>query len=280
MQTTNYIQLERDSGNNSVAIVRFNREDKGNSFTQEMLEQFLDVLTEIEDNLSFRVAVLTSTGLHGGYGADLQELVIKDADGNYRNIDYASAFQFVMTGRKAAIQILKLRVPVIGLVKGYTLGGCAGFYCMCNVLYGTPGPVESGGMRFGFPDTTIGVMGGWMAPEILLRKVGVGCGSDLLLTGRLIEAEEAFQIGLIQKIVPLTELEVEGLKWARSVAENAPLAVESTRRTIWRVSFTGFEELALNTVHETTGNLLTQDFVKGVQKVLEKQKTLPIYQRK
>lgn len=279
MTTSPYIVLERDSESPAVAVVSLNRLDAGNSFHTEMLQQFRVVLDQIDKDVSFRVMVLRSNGPNGSYGADVNELVEKKEDGTYGNISYALAYQHVLEGRKVSIGLFKLRVPTIGLMKGYTLGGGAEFYTMCDVLYAATGPVKEGGLMFGFPETTIGVMAGWMGPEIIVRRIGPAFASDLLITGRMINAEEALRTGIIQRALPPDQLEIEGLKWARSVAANAPLAVESTRRTIQRINFPGFEEAALNTIHETTGNLLTKDFLVGAQKVLTRKRETPEYHR-
>lgn len=277
--TSQHILLERDVEKPAVAMVSMNRVDAGNSFDTEMLHQFQGILDEIDRDLSFRVMVLRSNGTHGSYGADVNELVEKKPDGSYGNISYVTAYQHVLDGRKVSIKLFKSRVPTIGLMKGYTLGGGAEFYSMCDVLYGATGPAKEGGLMFGFPETTIGVMAGWMGPEIMAKRIGPARANDLLLTGRMVNAEEALAMGIIQKAFPPDQLEAEGLKWARSVAVNGPLAVESTRRTIYRIGFPGFEEISLNTMHETTGNLLTRDFLAGAQKVLSRKKEPPEYHR-
>jgi len=91
----------------------------------------------------------------------LSELVI-EVNGDYSNIPKLDAEQHVGDGRLVANRLFHLRVPTIGIVHGFCLGGGAEFYTLCDVLYGASGSKEEGGLIYGFPEPTIGVMaGGW-----------------------------------------------------------------------------------------------------------------------
>jgi enoyl-CoA hydratase len=102
---------------------------------------------------------------------------------------------------------------------------------------------------------------------------------DLLYTGRMVKADEALSMGVVQALYPRDELMPRALKWAGMVAANAPLAVESYRRTLRRVLFADFSDVLDTTGSETVDNLLTDDFVRGATKILTKSKDQPEYKR-
>ena len=133
---------------------------------------------------------------------------------------------------------------------------------------------------YGFPEPTIGVMAGWMGPELLIKRIGIGYAKDLLLSGRMVNGDEAFYMGLVQALLPKDELFDRAYQWAGMIAANAPFAVESTRRTLNRVMFPDFDEVLQSTGAETVANLLTKDFVRGAEKILARSKDQPKYERR
>jgi enoyl-CoA hydratase len=266
-----WILLDKHPEHPHVGVLTLNRIEAGNAFNTPMLEILSDRLDQIEADKSIRVLVIHSNGANASFGADLNELVAKTGDG-YGPIDYKTSYKHVLDGRLVAIKLFRLRVPTIGLMHGFTLGGGAEFYTLCDVLYGASGGRKEGGLMYGFPEVTLGCMAGWMGPENLIRVIGPEAAKDLLYSGRLIPADEAHSYGVVHKLFPRDRLLEEGVQWAASVAANAPFAIESTRRTLNRVLAADFEENAFATINETTENLLTQDFVKGASRILEKKK--------
>lgn len=266
-----WILLDTHPEHPHVGLLTLNRVEGGNAFNTPMLEILSDRLDQIEADTSIRALVIHSNGPHASFGADLNELVA-ETDGGYGPIDYKTSYKHVLDGRLVAIKLFRLRIPTIGLLHGFTLGGGAEFYTLCDVLYAASGDKKEGGLMYGFPEVTLGCMAGWMGPENLIRSIGPAAAKDLLYTGRLITADEALAFGVVHRLLPKDELLDAGVKWAASVARNAPFAIESTRRTVNRVMAADFEENAFATLHETTNNLLTEDFVRGATKILEKRK--------
>ncbi len=279
MENPDLVLLEKAEDNPAVVVLTLNRPDAGNAFNTPMLKALSARLDEVDNDHSVRVAILKSEGPNGSFGADLNELVVKTDEG-YRNMRYKDAYAHLMDGREVVRKIFKLRVPIIGLMKGFTLGGGAEVYMMCDILYGASGGKKEGGLNFGFPEATIGVMAGWMGPEVMVRKIGSATAIDIFCTGRMIGPEEALAMGIIRKALPADQLFKEGLAWAKMIARNAPFAVESTRRTIKRVAFPDFDQWIETTAKETIDNLLTEDFVLGAKKILEREEKQPKYSRK
>lgn len=278
MASDELVLYEKAEDNPAVAVLTLNRPDAGNAFNTPMLEALGEKLDEIENDHTVRAAILQSSGKNSSVGADLNELVVKTDEG-YRNIRYKDAYAHLMDGRKVVGKLFNLRVPIVGLMKGYTLGGGAEVYMMCDILYGAAGGKNEGGLMFGFPEAKIGVMAGWMGPEVMVRKIGSATAIDIFCTGRFIGPEEALTLGIIRKALPADKLFEEGLAWANMITENAPFAVESTRRTIKRVAFPDFDRWIETTAKETIDNLLTKDFILGAKKILEREKEQPHYTR-
>jgi enoyl-CoA hydratase/carnithine racemase len=115
---------------------------------------------------------------------------------------------------------------------------------------------------------------------MLIKKIGAGLARDLLLTGRMIGGDEALVMGVVQGLFPMEELLMRARHWASLVANNAPFATESTRRTLNRVQFPDFKPVLDSTGDETVDNLMTADFVKGATKILTRAKEKPDYERR
>ena len=272
------VLLERTSQNPHIATLTLNRPDKGNALNTPMLVALTSKLDEVERDTSIRVMIMRSAGDNASFGADLNELVAKGPAG-YTNIDWDDATKHIDDGRIVAEKLFLLRVPTIGIIHGYCLGGGAEMYTMCDILYGASGGPEQGGMFYGFPETTIGVMPGWMGPEILIKRIGPGFARDLLYTGRTINGDEALRMGIVRALYLKGELLAAAMTWATAVAANAPLAVESTRRVINNILFPDFMSVMGSTGSETADNLMSSDFVKGATKILNKETTQPEYER-
>jgi len=276
--SSDLVLLEKSEENPHIAILTWNRADAGNALNTPLLEALSETFDEINADTTIRVVIMHSTGKHASFGADLNELVVKTDDG-YTNMTNEDAIKHIDDGRMVAEKIFNLRVPVIGILHGFCLGGGAELYTACDVLYAAAGGKAEGGLVYGFPEPTIGVMAGWMGPENLMKRIGAGYAKDILLSGRFVTAEEALSMGIVQGLFPKEELMSRAMDWAKSVATNAPHAVESTRRTLNRVVFPHFKEVVDSTGTETVDNLMTADFVKGAKKILTKSKEQPEYER-
>ncbi|HEX9745788.1 MAG TPA: enoyl-CoA hydratase/isomerase family protein [bacterium] len=273
------ILLDRSEENKHVAVLTLNRPDAGNALNTPMLRQFANALDLVDRDSDIRVLIMRSNGNASSFGADVNELVIENEDG-YSHISKSDAETHVNDGRIVAGKLFNLRVPVIGIIHGYCLGGGAEFYTLCDVLYGASGGKEEGGMMYGFPEPSIGVMAGWMGPETLIKKIGAGNARDILFSCRFIDGNEALSMGVVQALYPKEELFERAMKWAGKVASNAPFAIESTRKVINNVLFPDHDSVLNMTGSECAGNILTTDFLNGAKKVLTRSKEQPDYERK
>ena len=279
VMSDNFVLLTKSEENPHIAILTLNRPDAGNALNTPFLEALSEKIDEVENDTSIRVLIIHSNGKHASFGADLNELVV-EKDGAYSNMSKSDAKKHIDDGRIVIGKLFNLRVPTIGLIHGFCLGGGAEVYTACDVLYGASGGKDEGGLMYGFPEPSIGVMAGWMGPELLVKRIGAGFAKDILFSGRFVGPDEAMSMGIVQGIFPKDELMPRAMKWASSVAANAPYAVESTRRTLNHVLFPHFKDVLESTGSETIDNLMTEDFVKGAKKILSKSKEQPKYERK
>jgi enoyl-CoA hydratase/carnithine racemase len=129
-------------------------------------------------------------------------------------------------GRRAFRGVLDLPQPTVAAVHGYALGGGCEFALSCDLIVADETAV------FGLPETTIGLVPGGGGTQLALRKLGPGRAIDLVLTGRRVDAAEAYRIGLADRLVPAGQARAEALRLAGRIAGNSPVAVKAAKRAI------------------------------------------------
>ncbi|MES2866807.1 MULTISPECIES: enoyl-CoA hydratase/isomerase family protein [Microbacterium] len=194
-------------------VARLNRPDKRNAIDREII----DVLHALCEELETEPRILILTGVDGVFaaGADITQLRARRAEDARRGIN-ATAF----------IRIHELPMPVIAAIDGYALGGGAELAYAADIRIATPT------LKIGNPETGLGIMaaagGTWRLREI----VGDGLASEMLLTGRLLTADEALRAGLVSSIHAADELLVAAHAIADRIAANDPLATQHTKRAM------------------------------------------------
>ncbi len=202
------LTLERDD---AVAIVTISRPEKLNALNRATLTEIDQVFTALAADESVRAIVVTGAGEKSFVaGADIGELSVLDT----RGAEEASAF-----GSGIFRRIERSRAPVIAAVNGFALGGGCELAIACHIRYAAENA------RFGLPEVGLGIIPGYGGTQRLPRLVGLGIASELIATGRMIDAAEALRIGLVNRVVPATELRAAALALAAEIAQKAPLAV-------------------------------------------------------
>ncbi len=184
-----------------VATIRFNRPDKLNALNSQVMEDVLVAATGFDADPTIGCVVLTGKGRAFAAGADIAELA---------SHDYTSMFAadyFAPWDRFAA-----LRIPKIAAVNGFALGGGCEVAMMCDVI------LASDAAKFGQPEIKIGCIPGMGGTQRLTRLVGRAQAMDLILTGRMIDAREARDIGLVSRIIPAQDLDRVAAEVAREIA--------------------------------------------------------------
>ena len=194
-------------------VATLNRPEKRNAIDQATVDALHALCEELETHR--RTLILTGAGGTFAAGADIAQLRERRAEDALRGIN-ATVF----------IRVRELPMPVIAALDGYALGGGAELAYAADIRIGSPN------LRIGNPETGLGIIAAagatWRLPEI----VGAARASELLLTGRVIEAEEALAIGLISSVHPSGELLAAAHAIADRIAANDPLATQYTKRAL------------------------------------------------
>ncbi|MCK5363782.1 MAG: enoyl-CoA hydratase/isomerase family protein, partial [Gammaproteobacteria bacterium] len=127
---------------------------------------------------------------------------------------------------KAHEDLTTIDKPTIAMIQGYCIGGGAGIALCCDLR------IASEDARFGIPAAKLGLAYRWDDVYPLVQLVGASFAKEILFTGRQFSAEEALQMGLVNRVVPRSELESYAGEYAERIASNAPLTVRSAKRTI------------------------------------------------
>jgi enoyl-CoA hydratase len=175
-----------------IGLLTINRPDKLNAISNELTSELSQLLGEIENDEELRVLIITGAGDKAFVaGADIKELVDRDAKiGRRVSRERQEIFS----------RIENLQIPVIGAVNGYALGGGLEIALACSIR------VCSEKAQFGAPEVKLGIIPGDGGTQRLPRLVGLGRAMEMILTGDFIDAQEAYRIGLVNKVFPHEEL--------------------------------------------------------------------------
>jgi enoyl-CoA hydratase len=207
------ISVERDGG---VAVIRLQRTEKHNAFNRALADEVIAALNELQADDNAVCVVLTGAGAAFSAGADMSEAVER------------IALQGRSEGMAATIGcVARFPKPLIASVNGAAYGGGALLAVTCDIR------IASETAAFRFPGAAYGlVVGGAQLP----RVVGAAVAKDLLFTARVVQADEALRIGLVNHVVPAAELERVTMEMARQIAANSPEALIATKQVVDRAA--------------------------------------------
>src|ERR671911_2135400 len=195
----------------AVAIVTVNRPEKLNALNAAVIAELGDVADRIGKDPAIRGMILTGAGPKAFVaGADIGEIAAQGpVDGKERSLE----------GQRAFRSLERCGKPVIAAVNGFALGGGCELAMACHLR------VASEAARFGQPEVKLGIGPGYGGTVRLPRLVGRGRALELLLTGAMIDAQEAWRIGLVNRVVPAERLLEESETGLREILANGPLAI-------------------------------------------------------
>ena len=253
--------IDRDA---AVAIVTINRPKVLNALNAPTLDDLRRAMLDLKQDESVRVIIITGAGDKSFVaGADINELAVQTP---------ASARNHALTGQHVFDLVENLGKPVIAAINGYALGGGCELAMACSLR------VAAETAKLGQPEINLGTLPGYGGTQRLSRLVGKGKAMELMLTGSPISAAEAEQIGLVNRVVPPSELMADARKMASTLAAQAPLAM----RYIINAINHGLEmPFAQGCAYEATLFGLaaaTDDMREGTRAFLEKRK--PAFQGK
>lgn len=236
-----------------VVTVRLNRPAARNALNTELLTELLATLQPLDGDPGVGCFVLTGTDQFFAAGADIREMAAKSAAEMVAEDFFAGWEAFTA-----------LRTPTVAAVAGYALGGGCELAMMCDIV------VAADTARFGQPEIKLGVIPGIGGTQRLTRLVGKAKAMDLILTGRLMTAEEAERSGLVSRVVPADQLLAEAEVVARTVAGFGKAATTAACEAVDQALETGLREgvrFERRSFHSLFG---TADQREGMQAFLDK----------
>ncbi len=187
MSNMKYIQLEPQG---EIALLRINRPEALNSMNIDVISELSRTVDILGADESIKVVIITGSGEKSFCaGADISYMV---------NIDPITAEKYASSAQSVLNKIERLEKPVIAAVNGYALGGGCELAMVCDIR------IASSNAKLGQPEVTIGIPPGWGGTQRLMRLVGPAKAKELVFTGKMISAEEAFHVGLVNSVVSLT----------------------------------------------------------------------------
>ncbi|MEZ4745457.1 MAG: enoyl-CoA hydratase-related protein [Calditrichia bacterium] len=194
----------------SVGIIQINRPDKLNALNQQTLDELSDVVSQYSSSSEIGCVIITGSGEKAFVaGADISQ--ISEMDGK-------SAHQFAQHGQQIFTAIEQMRKPVIAAVNGFALGGGCELALACHIR------IASAKARFGLPEINLGIIPGYGGTQRLPRLVGMGRALQMMLSGDMVDAQTALQIGLVNAVVEPADLLENVKSLATKLAQKAPLA--------------------------------------------------------
>lgn len=203
-----------------IAIVKINRPKALNALNSETLKELDIVITELEHDKDIFAVILTGEGEKAFVaGADITEM---------KELSAIEGRDFGILGNKVFRRLENLEKPVIAAVNGFALGGGCELAMSCDIR------IASTKAKFGQPEVGLGITPGFGGTQRLARLVGLGAAKELIYTAKIIKADEAYRIGLVNRVVEPEKLLDEAKELANNITAQAPIAVKLCKAAINR----------------------------------------------
>jgi enoyl-CoA hydratase len=199
----------------AVTLITLNRPQALNALNSQVLTELIDAFGKFDADDSQRCAVLTGSDKAFAAGADIKEMSSRSFADMYGG-NFFAGYDRVTSTRK----------PMIAAVAGFALGGGCELAMMADII------IAADNAKFGQPEIKLAVTPGMGGSQRLTRAIGKAKAMEMCLTGRMMDAEEAERSGLVARVVPLADLQVEALKMAETIASMAPLAAIAVKEMV------------------------------------------------
>lgn len=239
----------------AFARVSLNRPAKRNALTREMLERLGEIFTGISARRDLRAVILEGAGGAFCAGTDIEELAVLDTE---------AASEAARRGQAVCALIENCGVPVIAAVEGVAAGGGFELALGCHLR------VASRSATFSLPETKLGVIPGYGGTQRLTRVTGSGRALEMMLANRVLTADEACGVGLVNRVVEPSQLRTAAVALAQEIASLAPLAIRACLEAVTRGQDLPLAE-GLSLEAELFSRLFsTEDMREGTRAFLEK----------
>jgi enoyl-CoA hydratase/carnithine racemase len=247
------IVLAEHRGN--VGIARLNRPDARNALSPELMETLCQIVEAWDQDPEVRAVVIAGSEEYFAAGADIRAMLERP-------------FQDALVSPGAAFwpRVAAVKTPLVAAVSGYALGGGCELALLCDMI------VASETAEFGQPEIQLGIIPGGGGTQRLARVIGKQRAMELVLTGRRIDAQEAYRLGLVNRVAKKKEWLDQAIELAEVVARRAPIAARLAKQAVLAADETtlsaglGYERRVFELA------LATDDRVEGMTAFLEKRR--------
>ena len=260
MSTYEFVEYAADAASR-IARITLNRPERLNALNDQMQLEVTDALTQAESDNDVRVVIITGAGRAFCAGGDLNDLG-GSSDGNGAGWTSGNADEVRRSFRSAQGMILGVQQcekPVIAMVNGVATGAGLDLACVCDIRIGTArSRFMSAYVRIGlFP----GFGGTWLYPRTL---GSLGRAAEMLFTGDFLEADEAYRLGFLNRLVDADELEATTISMAERIAAGPPIAIRLSKLMLYKGLEFDLETAMKMAAAGETITLTSQDHVEGV----------------
>lgn len=245
---------------NGIGYITINRPEALNALSSQVLADLNEVLDQVEKSEEIRVVIVTGAGEKAFVaGADIKEMDLMSP---------IQAFEYMTFANDTFTRLSDLRQPTIAVINGYALGGGMELALSTDIRIGFEKTVV------GFPEVGLGIIPGFAGTQRMSRLIGTSRAKELIFTARTVKGQEAYDLGILNKLVPAEELLSSAEELAAAIMNNAPLAVEKAKHVIQ----VGAELPLKNAIRlETEAEALlfsTEDKLEGMRAFVEKRKAV------
>lgn len=202
-----------------IGIISFHRPKVLNAMNTETVVEMKKIFAMMADDPAIRCVILTGEGSRAFCaGGDIDEEATKDV---------LDAYEFLRTGGELLETIERFKAPVIAAINGYCLGGGLEFAIACDIR------IAADNAKIGSPEINLGGYPGWGGTQRLPRIVGMGRAREIMYTGDKYTAQQALEMGLVERVVPADQLMEKAIELAEQIASKAPMAIRYIKTSVY-----------------------------------------------
>jgi enoyl-CoA hydratase len=242
---------------NTVATITMNRPQALNALDKETLQELTTAVDELENDLSIHVVILTGKDKAFIAGADIKQM---------QQLHTLQAEEFAVLGHTLLQNIEASRLPYIAAVNGYALGGGCEVMMACDII------LASANAKIGQPEINLGIHPGFGGTQRLPRLIGTLKAKELLLTGDTIDAQEAYRIGLVNKVVAPEKLMEEAESLAQKIAGKSTVQTRFIKSLVNKGRNIDLASACALEIAYFSASFATEDQKEGMTAFLEKRK--------
>ena len=245
-----------------ICIIQIDREKHLNALSKKLIKELITFYDWANNNKDIKIIIMCGVGEKSFVaGADINEMSKLD-------YDHDAAKKYSALGQKLTLKIENLSKPVIAAINGYALGGGCELAMACHIRY------ASNSAKFGQPEVGLGLIAGFGGTQRLPRLIGKGLAIEMLLSGKIIDSDEAFKIGLVNKVLnDKKRLLFECIALAKKIIHNSPIAIKNTIQAINKGDSRNMDDalsIEANIFADTFSNY--NDAKEGISSFLKKKK--------